>query len=146
MTADEVEAYRLVYGRDPPDLRIAAREAALSATYAGADLSDEPEVAPPLQIADVTSETLKETLLGALALAHARVVSGKFGSGNGEQAGLEKLTALIGDFPALAKAVDLVHAYVKPEVVDAPTEVELQLAPKTASETVRRLRAMGIGK
>lgn len=147
ISGDELEAYRLVYGRDPPELREAAQQAALAATYAGVDFSpDEPEVAPPLPASEVTSETLQEVLLGALALAHARVVSGKFGSGNGEQAGIEKLLGLFSEFPQLAKAVDLVHAYERPVEAVEPTQAEVDAAPKVASETVRRLRAMGIGK
>lgn len=147
MTADEIEAYRLVYGRDPPDLRLAVQGASLAATRGGVEFDDdEPEVVPPLPADEVTSETLRDTLLGAVALVHARVTAGKFGLGNGEQAGLEKLTGLIRDFPDLAKALDAVAAYEKPTEKPAVSQAEADAAPKTVSETVRRLRALGMGK
>ncbi len=145
-TADELEAYRLVYGRDPPELREAAQAAALAATRGGVEIAEDvPEVVEPLPVTEVTSETLRDTLLGALALAHARVVAGKFGSGNGEQAGLEKLTSLVRDFPDLAKALDVVAGYERPAQV-VVSEAEVAAAPAVVSETVRRLRAMGYGK
>lgn len=147
MTADEIEAYRLVYGRDPPDLRLAVQGASLAATRGGVEFDDdEPEVVEPLPVTEVTSETLRDTLLGAVALVHARVTAGKFGLGNGEQAGLEKLTSLIRDFPDLAKALDAVAAYEKPTEKPAVSQAEADAAPKTVSETVRRLRALGMGK
>lgn len=147
MSDNELEAYRLIYGRDPPELREAAQAASVAAARAGVEVDEEtPDVVEPLDTAQVTSETLKETLLGAVALAHARVISGKFGTAPGEQAGFDKVLAMVRDFPDLAKALEAMAAYERPEQEAVLAAAEAKSAPKTVSETVRRLRAMGYGK
>jgi hypothetical protein len=137
----EDETFELVFGSS----RNTNARAGLAhaSTAAGVDLASEPEEGAPLCIDDITSETLREALLGAVALAHGRVLSGKFGTAPGEQAGLEKLMQLIQQFPDLAKAVDSIQDYRRPAQLRAAEAVNARSA--TVSETVQRLRVV-LGK
>lgn len=79
---------------------------------------------------DVNSALLRETVLGAMAGVHQRVMSGKFGKQDAEM--LEKLTEIARQFPDLAKAIDVVQAYRAP----APSAVVVEAAGPIETSTL----------
>lgn len=97
-----------------------------------ADLFPQVDAAP---IEDVNSSLLRETVLGAMAGVHQRVMSGRFGKQDAEM--LDKLTEIARQFPDLAKAIDAVQAYKAP----APSAVVVEAAgPTETSALLQGLR------
>lgn len=148
MTQDEQDAYQAVYGERPlqgPAAAKAARDARAKLNYAattagvqGEDIRDSQIQVEALSIEEVTSATVKDALLGVLALSHARVLSGAFDKDDATI--LEKTLALVADFKQLAEAVDTLQRHT----VTVPAALRAVAGGKArpASEQVERLRAL----